>query len=46
MADGKNIVLLMELSERRSRWVRMIDQFQDFDINRWTSNCVSAIENL
>ena len=46
MADAMNIALRMDLSERRSRWIRMIDQLQECDITRWTNNCVSAIENF
>ena len=44
MSEVIKIALQMPKEERVNRWVRMIDQLQDFDIHRWSKNCISAIQ--
>ena len=45
MSEALNTALNMPLEERINRWIRLIDQIQDSDIDKWTFNCINAIEN-
>ncbi len=46
MAEALNRALTMPLKERQSRWARMFEQLQSFDVHRWHSNCVKEIETF
>ena len=35
----------MSSEERLHRWIRMIEQINEFDIHKWSKNCIKAIEN-
>ena len=45
MSESIKTALEMPKDERVSRWIRMIEQLQDFDIHRWSKNCISAIQS-
>ena len=44
MSDAINTALEMSLSERVTRWTQMMDQLAEFDVHRWKTNCLHAIE--
>ena len=46
MSEAMNTALDMDLSERITRWIQMMDQLEHFDVNRWRRDCLEAIEKI
>jgi trehalose-6-phosphate synthase len=36
----------MSPEEKLHRWIRMMEQINEFDIHKWSKNCIKAIENI
>ena len=46
ITEAINLGLNMSLDERLNRWFRMIEQINEFDIHKWSKNCIKAIESI
>ena len=46
ITEAINISLKMSSEEKLHRWIRMIEQINEFDINKWSKNCIKAIESI
>ena len=46
ITEAINISLKMSSEEKLHRWVRMIEQINEFDIHKWSKNCIKAIESI
>ena len=46
ITEAINISLKMSSEEKLHRWIRMMEQINEFDIHKWSKNCIKAIENI
>ena len=46
ITEAINIGLKMSSEEKLNRWIRMIEQINEFDIHKWSKNSINAIENI
>ena len=46
ITEAINISLKMSSEEKLHRWIRMIEQINEFDIHKWSKNCIKAIESI
>ena len=46
ITEAINIGLKMSSEEKLHRWIRMMEQINEFDIHKWSKNCIEAIENI
>ena len=46
ITEAINIGLKMSSEEKLHRWIRMMEQINEFDIHKWSKNCIEAIGNI